>query len=143
MDVCFETDAVASRRSGGRRRVELAKRLVELAWERGFSAKSGVVDLRLALRRLPLLVQCAVRVHDQREPRGARVFGLEGMPRRAGETWPYLVVAPHQRLVLLFSSRGALDAAGELVAAPAGPVEPGARWTSVRWASSPAERDWY
>jgi hypothetical protein len=131
MDVCFETDAVASRRSGGRRRVELAKRLVELAWERGFSAKSGVVDLRLALRRLPLLVQCAVRVHDQREPRGAR------------ETWPYLVVAPHQRLVLLFSSRGALDAAGELVAAPAGPVEPGARWTSVRWASSPAERDWY
>lgn len=115
---------------------------LEAAWERQFK-DPRLVDLRPSVRQLPLLVQCALRVHDRREANGASILGLdspgpEGRPQR----WPVLV-ARVQRLVLLFSRSGALDAAGRLVPSPSRPISPGERWTRIDWASDVTRTNWY
>lgn len=115
---------------------------LEAAWERQFK-HAGLVDLRASLRELPLLVQCAVRVHDKREANGALIFGLDAPgPEGQRQCWPVLV-ARVQRVVLLFSRTGALDAAGRLVPSPSRPITPGERWTRIDWASDVTRNDWY
>ncbi|GMU60779.1 MAG: hypothetical protein AMXMBFR34_25420 [Myxococcaceae bacterium] len=131
------------RRAARRSREVLAdgRHLVE-GWLRR-SCDGGLVDLRGQVRALPLLVRCAVRVHDGREPGGARVLGLS-LTGTSGltERWS-VVVAAAQRVVLLFGSRGALEAAGHLVVAAPEAHGPAARWTRVEWAADPGARDWY
>jgi len=118
-----------------RRRAALddARHGVEASWERCFR-DGRLIDLRSSLNSLPLLVQCAVRVHDRREGRGALVLGL-------GKR--FVVVAVVQRLVLIFSSGGVLDAAGTLFDTPDAPLAHGERWTRIEWDPRPAERAWY
>lgn len=110
--------------------IDDACRCVERAWENGFR-DARLVDLRFAVRTLPLLVQCAVRVHDRREGQ-ALVFGLD-LPGMSGRTERHTVlIARCQKWVLLFSPRGALDAAGVLLAS-----------SSIDWDDAPHEHDWY
>jgi hypothetical protein len=121
--------------------VREACRCIEASWERGFR-DGRLVDLRVALRSLPLIVQTAVRVHDRREGQ-ALVFGLDLAGPRGHLERRVVVVARWQRCVLLFSARGVLDAAGRLRDAPSAPVDWGARWTRIDWDEAPHERDWY
>lgn len=115
---------------------------LELAWERHFKHPS-LVDLRASVRHLPLLVQCALRVHDKREATGALILGLDAPgPEGRPQSWPVLV-APVQQLVLLFSRTGALDAAGRLIPSPPRPIAPGERWTRIDWASDVTRTNWY
>ena len=115
---------------------------LENAWERQFKHPQ-LVDLRASVRHLPLLVQCAVRVHDKREANGALILGLDAPgPEGRRQCWPVLV-ARVQRLVLLFSRTGALDAAGRLVPSPSRPIAPGERWTRIDWASDVTRTNWY
>lgn len=116
------------------------KRSVEWCYEHSFT--SGMRDARGRLRELPVLVQCAVRVHDRREPRGALIFAL-GVEGKQGPEERYVVVAQRQRRVLIFSSRGGLDAAGTLVPSPSAPVVSGQRWTHIEWCSDLSSIDWY
>lgn len=106
---------------------------VEKAARRGFRDDS-LVNLRNDARRLPLLVQCALRVHDRREPHGAMIFGVDPPEARERTQWRSVIVAPSQRVVLLFSASGALDAAGTLLGAGA---------PRVAWASDLTRHDWY
>ncbi|MGV3620003.1 MAG: hypothetical protein ACO1OB_04250 [Archangium sp.] len=115
---------------------------LEVAYERQFKHPS-LVDLRGVLRELPLLVQCATRVHDKREAGGAIVLGLDAPgPEGRMQRWPVLI-ARVQRLVLLFSRTGALDAAGRLIPSPSRPIAPGERWTRIDWASDVTRNNWY
>jgi hypothetical protein len=114
---------------------------VEASFERGF--RVGLADLRGVLRGLPLLVRLAVRVHDRREPGGARVLGVDVIGTTGlAERW-LVVVAATQRLALLFGPRGVLEAAGRLVPNPSAPVAPGARWTRIEWAEDLDAQDCY
>lgn len=106
-----------------------ARRCVETSWECGFR-DGRLVDLRHAVRALPLLVQCAVRVHDRREGE-ALVFGLDLQGCTGRTERRTVVVARCQACVLLFSPRGALDAAGVLLA------------RGIAWDERPDEHDWY
>lgn len=78
---------------------------------------------------LPLLVRCAVRVHQQRETRPVLVFALE---REGGLK---VVVAQDQGVVLIFSRLGGLDAPTALF--------PGDTWTRIEWTGDVTRRDWY
>lgn len=109
---------------------------IEVVFERGFRGP-GLVDLQPTLRSLPLLVQCAYRVHAQREAHRPLIFSFALEPTRA------VIVALGQQLVLVFSRGGVLAAAGDLVMAPDRPVAPGARWTRIDWAADVTKRDWY
>ncbi len=106
---------------------------VEKAARRGFRDDS-LVNLRSDVRRLPLLVQCALRVHDRREPPGALILGVDPPEARERTQWRSVIVAPSQRVVLLFSPSGTLDAAGTLLSAG----EP-----RIAWASDLGRHDWY
>ena len=117
------------------------QRSVERAYERQF-AVGPLCDARWRLPQLPMLVRCAVRVHDRREPRGALVFSMPVLGKRGPEE-RYVVFALRQARVLLFSPTGGLDAAGTLVGAPRVPVDVGQRWTHIDWATNLATRDWY
>lgn len=117
------------------------RRAIEASFERGF--RVGLADLRGVLRGLPLLVRCAVRVHDRREPGGAQVLGVDVIGSTGlAERW-LVVVAASQRVVLLFSASGGLEAAGRLVPHPSAPITPGARWTRIEWADDLDAHDWY
>ncbi|MFT3711575.1 MAG: hypothetical protein QM817_28395 [Archangium sp.] len=103
---------------------------IERSWQHGFR-DTRFVDLRHVVRTLPLIVQCAVRVHDKREGQ-AMVLGLD-LPGTSGRVERHTVlIARCQQCVLLFSPRGALDAAGNLCA---GQV--------IDWDDKPHEHDWY
>lgn len=107
---------------------------LEAAYERGFR---DVISLQPRLRSLPLLVRCAIRVHQQRETRPVLVFTLD---EDSGRT---VVVAQGQGVVLLFSRHGALDAAGDLIEAPDAPVFLGEASTHIEWTDDVGRHDWY
>ena len=117
-------------------------RRIEASWERNFKDGS-LTDLRSAVRSLPLVVQCAARIHDKREAGGSLLFGVDGPALFGGVERRFALVARQQLKVLLFSPTGVLDVAGELIDCPSAPIHPGQRWTRIVWEGPPFSRDWF
>ncbi len=108
---------------------------IEAAWAHGLHLL--LADVKACAREQPLLVQCALRIHDRREHGRAMLLALHSTaPGGRVESRPVLI-APEQQLVLLFSAEGVLDAAGVLVEADA------ATAPYIAWARDVASRDWY